>query len=80
MNPAFLSLWEKFWTITFWLSLPAMAFILWRIIVMEKKYWKRRRQLQKDLHFPEMESTRTFLKPTLKERGIKFDDKFYEKN
>ena len=80
MNPIFLSLWEKFWSLIFWMSLPAMAVILWKIVSIESRYWKRKKQIQKDLHSPEMESTRQWLKPRLKEHGIKFDDKFYEKN
>ena len=80
MNAEFLSLWVKFWAVIFWLSLPAMAFILLKIISMERRYWKRRNQLKKDLHFPGMQSTRELYKSRLKELGIKFDDKFYEKN
>jgi len=72
--------WQKFWEILFWISLPIMGFLIWRIVYMEKQIEKQKKQIQRDLHSPEMEETRHFLKPDLKRHGIKTDEKFYEEN
>jgi len=72
--------WQKFWEILFWISLPIMGFLIWRIVYMEKQIEKQKKQIQRDLHLPGMEETRQSLKPHLDKHEIKIDDKFYEKN
>jgi len=76
----FLDLWQKFWVIVFLLSLPLMGFLVWQLILMERKERRLKKKIQRDLHFPGMEETRAFLKPRLKKLGIKVDDRHYEKN
>jgi len=75
-----MGLWQKAWEILFWLSLPILGFIVWRLILMEQKFQRSKRQIQRDLHPPSMEETWHLLGEKLKQHSIKVDDKHYEKN
>ena len=75
-----MQLWQKFWEILFWASLPFSFFLLWRILSMEKRASKLKKQIQRDLHSPGMEESRQFLKPLMKKHGIETDDQHHERN
>lgn len=66
--------------IVFWGLGVILPFFLWPFILLEKKRRKLKKQLEKDIHAPGMESARTRLKSKLKEFDIKIDDQQHERN
>ena len=80
-SDAFLSAWQKFWTVLSWVSIPLTLFLIWPLLLSPgKKLTKRIKQVQKDIHSPGMEDVRHFLKPLCKKLGIEIDDKPHERN
>ncbi len=79
-SDAFISFYEKFNIIGFWVSIPVCLFVVFLIIRMEKKYKARQKEIKKMINAPGMEDVRWLLKRRLKDHGIEPDEHSHEKN
>ncbi len=66
--------------IVFWSLIVLLPIFIWPFILLEKRYRKLKKQLERDMHAPGMESARARLKSKLKEFDIKIDDRQHERN
>ncbi len=57
-----------------------LPFFMWPFIRLERKRRKLKKELEKDVHAPGMESARVRLKSKLKKFDIKIDDQQHERN
>lgn len=64
----------------FGVSVATSVFLALRYLHLERKLESRKKQLQRDLKLPGMETLRGFLKPKLKELGVRVDEGDSPKN